>query len=378
MAIDIVHKPQITVPNPFIPDRVGPIDVRAVVNKPTDLIDRDFLSTLYEGIIIYVLDDKSLYYCFNKPRNNRLANIEDGWKKLDVDYSVRVFDKVDNLTDGTILFPYKGMMAYVTSESALYILTTKGVDSAKDINNWKKISAASASEPIEDKVGIDVAPEGGSGLKITANKGVIVDDYVNVENYIKAKYVYTSKGVNSCEPDPNFTYETVRLSKGGESYIELYATGDNWMMINDPDGLGLSVTVDGVDYTSGEAIAKGTNVCFGVDVQFTDGWKISYGDGEPRDFVSDDYDLIDIYRREYSPEVYAYFKDVDVRLLTEDDLNTILHSIIVDLGESDSDSDESTTLQEVIVNMNNAITKLEQTTVEPDSIDNSEINNLFS
>jgi hypothetical protein len=152
------------------------------------------------------------------------------------------------------------------------------------------------------------------------------------------------------------------------------------MKINDPDGLGLSVTVDGVDYTSGEAITKGTNVCFGVDVQFTDGWKISCGDEEPRDFVSDDYDLIDIYRSEYSPEVYAYLKDVDVRLLTEDDLNTILHSIIVDLGESDSDADESPTLQEVIVNMNNSINKLEQTVVEvePDSIEYSDIDQLFS
>jgi hypothetical protein len=69
-----------------------------------------------------------------------------------------------------------------------------------------------------------------------------------------------------------------------------------------------------------------------------------------------------------------------VRLLTEDDLNTILHSIIVDLGESDSDTDESPTLQEVIVNMNNSINKLEQTVVEvePDSIEYSDIDQLFS
>ena len=367
--------------DPLIVGSQAPLDVRTVLQSVEDLKSRTILSSAYKGMIVYIVDDSSLYICHTESRV-AITNIEKCWRKLDVDYSTRVVEIVDNLTDGTILFPYQGMMAYVTSESALYILTTKGVESAKDISNWKKISAGSSTAPAIDKVGIDVAPEGGSGLKIAANKGVIVDDYVNVENYIKAKYVYTSKGVNSCEPDPNFTYETVRLSKGGESYIELYATGDNWMMINDPVGLGLSVTVDGVDYTSGEAIAKGTNVCFGVDVQFTDGWKISYGDGEPRDFVSDDYDLIDIYRREYSPEVYAYFKDVDVRLLTEDDLNTILHSIVVDLGESDSDSDtdESPTLQEVIVQMNNSINKLEQTVVEvePESIEHYDIDQLFS
>jgi hypothetical protein len=369
---------------PFLIGTKAPLDVRTVLDSVEDLKDRNIATSAYIGLTVYIVQESSFYVCIKQARSALNDNdVWDYWKRVDVDYSVRIVESESNLTDGTtIMFPYQGMMAYVTSESALYILTTKGVESAKDINNWRKISATSSTAPAIDKVGIDVAPEGGSGLKIAANKGVIVDDYVNVENYIKAKYVYTSKGVNSCEPDPNFTYETVRLSKGGESYIELYATGDNWMMINDPDGLGLSVTVDGVDYTSGESIAKGTNVCFGVDVQFTDGWKISYGDGETRDFVSDDYDLIDIYRREYSPEVYAYFKDVDVRLLTEDDLNTILHSIIVDLGESDSDSDtdESPTLQEVIVQMNNSINKLEQTVVEvePDSIEHSDIDQLFS
>lgn len=359
----------------------APADVRTVVDYVSDLKSTTLLNKAYAGIVVYVVEDSSLYVCYNVPKPPRLTNVEDGWRKIDT--GVRIVESESNLTDGTtIMFPYQGIMAYVTSESALYVLTTKGVENAKDINNWRKISSASSTTPAIDKVGIDVAPEGGSGLKITANKGVIVEDYVNVEDYIKAKYVYTSRGVNSFKSNPNFTYETVRLSKGGESYIELYATGDNWMKINDPDGLGLSVTVDGVDYTSGEAIAKGTNVCFGVDVQFTDGWKISCGDEEPRDFVSDDYDLIDIYRSEYSPEVYAYFKDVDVRLLTDDDLNTISHSIIVDLGESDSDSDtdESPTLQEVIVKMNNSINKLEQTVVEveTESIEHSEIEQLFS
>lgn len=385
--------------SPYNVGSAQPLDVRMVVENISDLLPASLLKTTYIGMIVYVLEDSSLYVCYSKPARatQSLTNVEDGWRKIDVDYSVRIVESESNLTDGTtIMFPYQGMMAYVTSESALYILLTKGVENAKDINNWKKISVTSSASLI-DKVGINVAPEGGSGFKITENKEVIVEDYVNVENYIKAGYNYTSKGVNSFDTDSDFTYDSVKLSKGGESYIELYANGDNWMMINDPDNsLGLSEL-------SG-TFAKETPVCFGVDIQFTDGWTISYGD-ESRPFVDSDYDLIDVYRSEYSPEVYAYLKDIDIRVLTEDDLvmiddkiDNLAHSIMIDLGtpsepgESDgSDSDlpgesdggdadvsNPVPLQQVIVNMNNSITKLEQTTVEPETIEHSEIDQLFS
>jgi hypothetical protein len=370
---------------PLIVGSQAPLDVRTVLQSVEDLKSRTILSSAYKGMIVYIVDNSSLYICHTESRV-AITNIEKCWRKLDVDYSTRVVEIVDNLTDGTILFPYQGMMAYVTSESALYILTTKGVENAKDINNWRKISAASSTTPAIDKVGIDVAPEGGSGFKISGNSGVIIDDYVNVENYIKASYAYTSKGVNSFEPDSDFTYDYIRLSKDGDAYIELYANGDNWMMINDPDNtLGLSEI-------SGKTFAKETPVCFGVDIKFTEGWTISYGD-ITREFVESDYELIDIYRREYSPEVYAYLNDIDVRMLTEDDLvaiddkiDNLAHSIMIDLdedsdmGESDSDVSEQVPLQKVIVQMNNSINKLEQTVVEvePESIEHSEIEQLFS
>ena len=381
---------------PFNVTLAQPLDVRTVVELIDDLKTTAVLKMAYAGMCVYVLEDSSLYVCFNKPKTNRLTNVEDGWKKVVVDYSVRIVESESNLTDGTtIMFPFQGMMAYVTSESALYILLTKGIESAKDINNWKKISATSSAS-LADKVGINVAPEGGSGFKITENKDVIIEDYVNVENYIKAGYNYTSKGVNSFEADSNFIYDSVKLSKGGDSYIELYANGDNWMMVNDEDNsLGLSEL-------SGKTFAKETFVCFGVDIQFTDGWTISYGE-ESRLFVDSDYDLIDIYRSENAPEVYAYLEGEEVRMLTEDDLvaiddkiDNLAHSIMIDLGEtpsepgesdgsdlpgeSDGDTDVSTPvpLQQVIVQMNNSINKLEQTVVEPDSIEHSEIDGLFS
>ena len=374
---------------PYSVGSAQPLDIRMVVEFIDDLKPASLLKSTYVGMVVYVLEDSSLYVCYSKPARatQSLTNVEDGWRKIDVDYSVRIVESESNLTDGTtIMFPYKGMMAYVTSESSLYILLTKGVENAKDINNWRKISAASSTAPAIDKVGIDVAPEGGSGFKITGNSGVIIDDYVNVENYIKASYAYTSKGVNSFEPNPNFTYDSIRLSKGGESYIELYANSDNWMIINDPDNsLGLYEL-------SGKSFAKGTPVCFGVDIKFTEGWTISYGD-TTIEFVESDYELIDIYRSEYSPEVYAYLKDIDVRMLTEDDLvaiddkiDNLAHSIMIDLdedsdmGESDSDVSEQVPLQKVIVQMNNSINKLEQTVieVEPESIEHTEIEQLFS
>lgn len=375
--------------SPYNVGSAQPLDVRMVVEFIDDLKPASLLKTTYIGMIVYVLEDSSLYVCYNKPTRatQSLTNVEDGWRKIDIDYSVRIVESESNLTDGTtIMFPYQGMMAYVTSESALYILLTKGVENAKDINNWKKIIVTSSASLI-DKIGINTEPEGGSGFKITENKKVIIEDYINVENYIKAGYNYTSKGINSFDTDSNFTYDSVKLSKGGESYIELYANGDNWMMVNDPDNsLGLSEL-------SGNIFAKETPVCFGIDIQFTDGWTISYGDVS-RPFVDSDYYIIDVYRSEYSPEVYAYLKGIDIRVLTEDDLTTIddkidnlANTMMIDLGDSSepggsdgSDIGGSTPvpLKQVIVNMNNSIDKLEQIKVEPETINNSDIEQLFS
>lgn len=365
---------------PYNVGSAQPLDVRTVVEYVSDLLPASLLKTTYIGMVVYVLEDSSLYVCYNKPSRSTqsLTNVEDGWRKVDNDYSVRIAESESNLTDGTILFPYQGMMVYVTSNDSLYVLLTKGIANSKDINNWRKISVTQSTSI--DKVGIKVAPEGGSGFMITENKDVIIEDYTNVENYIKSNYFYTSKGVNSFDKDLNFTYDSLRLSKGGESYIELYNNGNNWIAINDNDNsLGLSEL-------SGKIFTKETSVCFGVDIKFTDGWIISYGDIS-RPFVESDYELIDIYRSEYSPEVYAYLKDIDIRVLTEDDLvmindkiENLANSIMIDLDESsdgDSDNTEPVSLQKIILNMNNSINKLEQIT-DPETIEQSEIDELFS
>lgn len=366
-----------------------PLDVKTVVQSITDLTSDELLVSVYEGLVVYVVDEKSLYVCHSKPEDDYLENVEDGWTRID--YSTRIVDSESNITDGTLKFFYQGMMVYASNEGSLYIRMVKGMSNdLSDFNiNWKKITAtsASASTPTVDKVAIDVAPEGGSGFKISGNKGVIIDDYVNAENYIKAKYTYTSKGVNSFDPNPLFDYNVILSKEGCDGYIELYFDSENWMKIHDPNSLGLSVTINGETYISDTLIAKETHVCFGADVKFHEDWTISYG-SVTKEFTSDHYDLIDIYRSEYSPEVYAYRKDIDVRMLTEDDLVTIddkidnlAHTIMIDIDGSDgsdSDNEDALPLQKVIVNMNSAITKLEQTKAEPETIEYSEIDQLFS
>ena len=81
-------------------------------------------------------------------------------------------------------------------------------------------------------------------------------------------------------------------------------------------------------------------------------------------------------------------KRIDVRILTEDDLDEIddkmenlAHSIMIDFeygGSDDSDTLEPMPLQKVITNMNDAITKLSQTKPEPEIIEDTEIDDLFS
>jgi hypothetical protein len=103
---------------PYSVGSAQPLDIRMVVEFIDDLKPASLLKSTYVGMVVYVLEDSSLYVCYNKPARatQSLTNVEDGWKKVDVDYSVRIVDSESNLTDGTtILSPYQGLMAYVTS-----------------------------------------------------------------------------------------------------------------------------------------------------------------------------------------------------------------------------------------------------------------------
>ena len=47
-----------------------PLDVKTVVEFVSDLKSGKLLNSSYEGLVVYVVEDKSLYVCFNKPSNN--------------------------------------------------------------------------------------------------------------------------------------------------------------------------------------------------------------------------------------------------------------------------------------------------------------------
>ena len=73
---------------PFSVSLAQPLDVRLVVEFIDDLKLSSLLKTTYIGMIVYVLEDSSLYVCYNKPARatQSLTNVEDGWRKIDIDY----------------------------------------------------------------------------------------------------------------------------------------------------------------------------------------------------------------------------------------------------------------------------------------------------
>jgi hypothetical protein len=57
---------------------------------------------------VYIVEESSFYVCIKQARGALTDdNVWDYWKRVDVDYSVRIVDSESNLTDGTtIMFPY--------------------------------------------------------------------------------------------------------------------------------------------------------------------------------------------------------------------------------------------------------------------------------
>ena len=53
--------------SPYNVGSAQPLDVRMVVEFIDDLKPASLLKTTYIGMIVYVLEDSSLYVCYNKP-----------------------------------------------------------------------------------------------------------------------------------------------------------------------------------------------------------------------------------------------------------------------------------------------------------------------
>ena len=64
MAYTPIYTANTNVMNPFGPQKSGPLDVRGVVNLVSDLKEMAFLKSAYAGMVVYVVEDQSLYLCY--------------------------------------------------------------------------------------------------------------------------------------------------------------------------------------------------------------------------------------------------------------------------------------------------------------------------
>ena len=65
-----------------------------------------------------------------------------------------VVDSYENLTDGSIAYPYQGMVVNIKGTSKLWILKTQGVEASHQLKNWELVtgSAGGMSEEVEQKI----------------------------------------------------------------------------------------------------------------------------------------------------------------------------------------------------------------------------------
>ena len=385
--------------NSFKIGRQAPIDERFVVLTLDDLTNGTSITNPYTGLVVYVESEEDLYVLTATDAIKKNAKNIEYWKKFGLNSNkskVIIVSSVGDLTDESIEDISKGALVYVDESqesdsednSGLYVLID---DDSTSINNWIKVSGAVSSDfNIDDYLSINEnAPLSGNGIRITDTQESVLD-YISDDNTIKADEFYTSFGLNSYDSDDSdiYDYEYITLSNGGSSYIKLFdKNGENWISMNlVDDSLGFTLSdvkvksPDGTisDYTNETEIPVGTFVSFGSDVDFN-GFDESRSNGENYIFgeTGSTYENVDIYSESKIIDTYAYNNGNSVRLLTEldkesiddrleenadriesinDKVDNIYNTILIDLdGEG---SEEPSTLQDVIVNMNNAISKL--------------------
>lgn len=393
-----------------------PIDDRIVVNSKQDLIDNFFNDIpYYTGILIYIVDEQEFYVFTATDENieelrnyeeyeieNPIELFESYWQPIgkSVGAGNTVVTSIDNLTDGSIETLEIGSSAYVNNTednttNGLYVLT--GED-ATDINNWTKVTG----DFVEQYIGIDTAPLSGSGISVTRT-GDASRVYISASSPIQSDVFYTSLGLNTYDENPgDYDYDYIELFNGSDSGITLYnSQSPYWIKINIvDDSLGLNVNdikIKNVmgevsDYENNTPIEKGALVCFGKDIDFTGFDEKRANDNSTYIFgtTGSTYENVDIFKETSILDVMAHHNGETVKLLTEtdkDDIEDKIYSVedkieniytTLQIDPDGDGSEESATLQEVIVNMNNAITKLEQLeSIDPERITENDIAKLF-
>ena len=355
MAKKYINKTEGT--DPIIKARVmsmpAPYDVRSVVDTYNDLFDKSTYSysELYVGMLVITYDTQDVYVLSKLPgsRDNAIKWAENiKWKKINASeinpedylsyYQEQLGAKVLNSADGLvgIANPFTGQLAYVKDdpntsedESGLYIYTGQG---------WKKIftgNSASGSGDISSVITTDgTIPESGTGFSISANDPDALIEETYVDNGFEPNTYYTSRGLSSSDKNGGNALNTeyIKLTKGGESYIQLNSSiNENWIelsIVDDSLGFGMKdvtwIDSEGVEHQMTESplvLPKETPISFGDKAVDFKGMTETRSDGSSYIFGNDGstYNDIDIYTSNVLPTVYAYADGTPVRVLTEGD-----------------------------------------------------------
>ena len=363
MAKKYISKTQGT--DPIISSRnmivAAPYDVRSVVDTYNDLFDKNTYSytELYIGMLVITYDTQDVYVLSKLPgsRDNAIKWAENiKWKKINASeinpadylsyYQEQLGAKVLNSADGLvgIANPFTGQLAYVKDdpntsedESGLYIYTGQG---------WKKIftgNSASGSGDISSVITTDgTIPESGTGFSISANDPDALIEETYVDNGFEPNTYYTSRGLSSSDKNGGNALNTeyIKLTKGGESYIQLNSADNaNWIelsIVDDSLGFGMEdvtwIDSEGVEHKMTESplvLPKETPISFGDKVVDFKGMTETRRDGSSYIFGNDGstYSDVDIYTSKVLPTVYAYADGTPVRVLTEGDKYELVNMI---------------------------------------------------
>ena len=340
----------------------APYDVRTVVDGYADLFDKGVFTygELYIGLLVITKDTQDVYVLSQLPgkRDNVEAwaqNIK--WRKVSSSeinpadylsyYQEQLGAKVLNSADGLvgIANPFTGQLAYVKDdpntsedESGLYIYTGQG---------WKKIftgNSASGSGDISSVITTDgTIPESGTGFSISANDPDALIEETYVDNGFEPNTYYTSRGLSSSDKNGGNALNTeyIKLTKGGESYIQLNSADNaNWIelsIVDDSLGFGMEdvtwIDSEGVEHKMTESplvLPKETPISFGDKVVDFRGMTETRSNGDGTYTFGTDgstYSDIDIYTSNVLPTVYAYADGTPVRVLTEGDKYELVNMI---------------------------------------------------
>ena len=123
-----------------------------------------------------------------------------------------VVEKIDNLTDGSITYPYQGMVVNIAGTSELYVLQTQGIENAKNPDNWKLVSGDNESlNEVKEGLGILTELVGNPSTESEEISGLF-KDIADIRNDVKKTNfdipVLSQSMVNEIDADPDIDFDS--------------------------------------------------------------------------------------------------------------------------------------------------------------------------